>query len=325
MSVQIVAELSGNHLGSKDRAIELIHAAKNAGADAIKLQTLKPECMTMDGPDEYFRLKDGPWKHWKLIDLYREIYLPWEWHAELFHVARSLGMVAFSSPFHPEAVDFLETLNCPIYKVASFEVSDTPLLERIARTRKPVYISTGMADEVQDNDALQDADVTFLHCISEYPAPLESMNLAALRTFGCPFGLSDHSLDPIPGAIAAALGAKVVEKHLTLSRADGGPDAGFSSEPAEFRAMVDAIRITELAMGQEPAVFRPAVPRGLMKSLWIAQDVKVGDPITRENLRCLRPGNGMSPIYLEEMIGGIFRKDASAGTPMTEEHTCRSV
>ncbi len=325
MSVMVVAELSGNHLGYKARAMALVEAAHRAGADAIKLQTFSPQHLAGDNP-AYTTLISGPWKGRTLFDLYTETCLPWAWHRSLFEYARDLGMECFSSPFHPGAVDFLETLDCPRYKVASFEVGDIPLLERIAATQKPVIMSTGVADDDDIDRALEAlgaCPVTLLHCISEYPAnPLE-MNLRRMTDLGLfaphAIGLSDHSLTPTAAICAVALGATVIEKHLTMSRASGGPDAGFSLEPSEFAETVRMIRHAEGAC-LTPTPQKPAAESSyasLRKSVWVIENVAKGDRITPENTRVLRPGDGIPPSMFKMVQGLRFARDVAAGSPLT--------
>lgn len=323
MSVAIVAELSGNHMRSEKRALDLIDAAKEAGADAVKLQTFDPEQLAVDNPD-YTTLTDGPWAGRTLLDLYRETALPWEWHERLFRHAESQGLVCFSSPFHPSAVALLEGLGCPIYKVASFEVGDEPLLQAIAATRKPVVLSTGVAEGPDIDRALArlgTASVTLLHCVSEYPANPWEMNLGrihALKRYRCSVGLSDHSLTPTAAVCATALGATMIEKHLCLRRSDGGPDSAFSLEPKEFQAMVGMVRDAEKATVPRAAKPHPSPYRWLKKSLWVVKNVRFGDEITAENVRSLRPGHGMDPGEMVAVMGQSFAVDVQAGTPLTE-------
>lgn len=327
--VAVIAELSGNHNGDKARAIALLRAAKAAGADAVKLQTYTADTITMDAPGPWFAINDGPWAGRRLHDLYAEASTPWAWHAELFAEAARLGLPCFSTPFDPTAVDFLESLGCPCYKVASFEVVDIPLLQRVAATRKPVIMSTGMASLAEIDLAvrtLRDGGcpgLVLLNCVSAYPAPPEAMHLGDIRrlaaAFACPAGLSDHTLDSTATVAAVALGAVLIEKHLTLARADGGPDAGFSLEPAEFAALVRAVRATEAAIrpssgfgpGQADAgniVFR--------KSLFAARDIAPGTRLTADDIRCIRPGHGLPPAQLPTVIGRSARVAIPRGTPL---------
>lgn len=323
MSVLVVAELSGNHGGSLWDALTLVEAAAKAGADAIKLQTFEPELLAVQG----YVLDSGPWKGRELRDLYREVHTLREWHRPLFERAHEWGLQAFSSPFDPTAVDFLETLACPIYKIASFEVSDVPLLERVAATGKPVILSTGVASDAEIERALRiltPNEVTLLHCVSEYPAATEDMDLTRMvdleRRFSCQVGLSDHSLTPTAAVCAVALGATVIEKHLTLSRSRGGPDDGFSIEPEEFAHTVAMIREAHAATRGR------AAPRstnaGLKKGLWVVQDVAAGEQITPQNVRVLRPGGGLAPERYAAVLKQRFSRAAARNSPLLEEHLC---
>lgn len=328
----IIAELSANHNGSLDRAKELIRAVAKTGADAVKLQTYTADTMTINCDNEYFRIGGGTaWDGRTLYDLYKEAYTPWEWHAELKSVAEECGLEFFSTPFDDTAVDFLEELGVPCHKVASFELVDIPLLKKIGSTKKPVILSTGMASEEEISEALTVLrsvgcpDITLLKCTSAYPAKPEDANLLTLpdmkEKFGCPVGISDHTLGIAVPVAAVALGATVIEKHFTLSRADGGADGGFSLEPDEFKAMVEAVRIAEQAMGavcyggtaaeEKSKVFR--------RSLFVVQDIKAGEPFTVENVRSIRPGYGFSPKYFSEIIGKVAAVAMPRGTPLTWE------
>lgn len=317
----IIAELSGNHLGSLDRAMRLVQAAADAGADAVKLQTWWQ--MALPG----YVIESGPWAGKDLADLYDECATPWEWHKPIFDRCRELGMVGFSSVFDGPSLIFLEDLGCPIYKIASFEITDLPLIRRVAQTGKPMIISTGMAghDEIQDacDAAGACADLTLLKCTSAYPAPLSGVNLAAMQSLTTfprctAAGLSDHALGITAAVAAVALGATVIEKHLTLSRADGGPDAGFSAEPHEFAAMVKACREAHEALGT--VRYGPTdAERGSLqfrRSLWAAQDIKAGELITAENVRSLRPALGIPPRELQNVLGKVAKRDVPRGTPL---------
>ncbi len=326
MPVVVVAELSGNHNGRKQDAIDLIHAAKTAGADAVKLQTFTPERLAVDSP-QYTTLVDGLWAGRTLLDLYRETHLPWEWHAELFEVARGLGIECFSAPFHVEAVDFLESLDCPRYKVASFEVGDLPLLQRIAATGKPVVMSTGVSDVHEIDLALTilgRGKVTLLHCVSEYPAAPQEMNLRRMSDLGLlaapHVGLSDHSLTPTAAVCAVALGASLIEKHLCLDRSLGGPDSRFSLEPDEFARTVHLIREAEACLAPHGFQEAPTSSYALLKkSLWIVKNVAKGDEITPDNVQILRPDHGLPPSHLGRVLGHRFLSDYPAGTPLSAE------
>jgi len=325
----IVAELSGNHNGSKARALELVHAAKEAGADAVKLQTYTADTITMDAPQACFRIDGGPWHGRTLHDLYQEASTPWDWHGDLFAAARGLGLCCFSTPFDPTSVDFLETLACPLYKVASFEVVDLPLQRRVAATRKPVIMSTGMASLDEIDTAVRTLRMggcpalALLNCVSAYPAEPETMhlaNIAALSArYGCLAGLSDHTLSATAAIAAVALGARVIEKHLCLRRADGGPDAGFSLEPGEFASLVRAVRTAEAAIGRAPRFGAGQAEAGnvaFRKSLFIARDLPAGQVLSAVDIRCIRPGHGLPPADLERVIGRRLRADTARGTPL---------
>ncbi len=322
--VCVVAEISGNHNGSLDRAVELIHQAKAAGADAVKFQTYTADTITMDAPGEWFVIQEGPWKGRRLYDLYQEASTPREWHQELFATARALGLYCFSAPFHPFDVAFLERLDCPAYKVASFEVVDIPLLERIARTRKPVVMSTGMATDDEIGQAITALfgcrHLVLLHCVSAYPTKPSEMRLRAMADlrdkYQVDVGLSDHSLGHTAAVAAVTLGALMIEKHLTLSRSDGGPDAAFSMEPKEFADMVRAIRDTEAALGT-PEEMPQKANLMLRKSLFFATDLKAGDTVWDSDVRCIRPGHGLAPKELHKVIGRTVSVDVKRGTPVT--------
>ena len=328
--VLVIAELSGNHNGSLARARELVLAAKAAGADAVKLQTYTADTITMDAPGEWFRISGGPWDGRRLYDLYQEASTPWEWHAELFAEARRLGLMCFSTPFDATAVDFLEGLDAPWYKVASFEVVDLPLLCRIAATRKPVIMSTGMASAAEIDEAVATLreggcpQLALLTCVSAYPcAPTDFRlrNIPALADgYGCIAGLSDHSLDGTAIIAAVALGARIWEKHLCLRRADGGPDSGFSLEPAEFAAQVRALRDAEAALAGEPAFGPGQADAGngiFRKSLFAGRDIRAGTVLTAADVRCIRPGNGLKPRELPRVLGTVAQRDIARGTPLS--------
>jgi pseudaminic acid synthase len=326
----IIAELSGNHNGSLERARELVRAAHAAGVDAVKLQTYTADTITMDAPGEWFAIRGGPWDGRRLHDLYREAATPWEWHAELFAEARSLGLAVFSTPFDPTAVDFLESLGVPWHKVASFEVVDLPLLQRIAATRKPVIMSTGMANAQEIGEAVDTLraggcpEIVLLACVSAYPAAPADFRLRNIpelaQRFGCAVGLSDHSIGSTAAVAAVALGARVLEKHLCLRRADGGPDSGFSMEPDEFRALVQAVRDAEAALAGAPAFGPGQADAGnviFRKSLFAGRDIPVGAVITADDVRCIRPGHGLKPRELPRVIGTSTRVAIARGTPLS--------
>ncbi len=326
--VYIVAEMSANHHNDFREAVRIVEAAKEGGADAVKIQTYRADSLTIDCGGEAFRIKDTLWNGRTLYDLYAEAATPWEWQPELKETAGRLGMDLFSSPFDDAAVDFLERMNVPAYKVASFEIVDIGLIEKMAATGKPLILSTGMASETEIADALRAArragstEQMLLKCTSAYPAPPESMNLltipAMAATFGVPVGISDHTLGIAVPVAAAALGACLVEKHFTLSRDVTGPDSAFSLEPQEFRAMVDAVRTAEKALGEIRYGIGAAEDKSLVfrRSLFIVADVKSGETFTWKNLRSIRPGYGLPPKHLPQILGRRARIDIERGTPL---------
>ncbi len=330
--VYVVAELSANHRGSFDEAVKIVEAAKTAGADAVKLQTYTPDTITIRSDAESFRHGSGSlWDGRTLHDLYAEAFTPWEWQPRLSEVARGIGLDLFSSPFDPSAVEFLERMHVPAYKIASFELVDIPLVRLVAGTGKPLILSTGMAtlDEIAEAlDAARNAgaaEIALLKCTSAYPAPPEEMNLrtipAMAERFGVPVGLSDHSLGIAAPVAAVAVGAAIVEKHLTLSRAMPGPDGAFSLEPREFGEMVQAIRFAEKAMGEvryQPTE-REAASRRFRRSLFVVADVKAGEPFTQDNVRSIRPGDGLPPKHLDDVLGRRAARDVARGTPLAWE------
>lgn len=321
----IIAEMSASHMGSLDRALEIVEAAAKSGADAIKTQTWTQGSMV--GPKDY-TLTDGPWKGRRLAELYADAWLPWVWHEPIFKLARKLGMEAFSSVFDPEALLFLESLKVPRYKIASFELPDAYLIQLAAATGKPLILSTGMARKDEIHMAVQFAraagckELTLLKCTSAYPAKPEDANLLTMRdmweSFGCEVGLSDHTMSPATAIAATAMGATVIEKHLTLKRSDGGPDAGFSLEPWEFAAMVSACRQTADAMGAVRYGPSPAEAAqvGLRRSLYLAKDVRAGEQLRRAHVRSARPALGLNPLEFAYLEGLRFSADAKAGTPL---------
>lgn len=326
----IIAELSANHGQNIQVALDTIQAAKDAGADAIKLQTYKAETITLDSDKDWFKVKHGTvWDGVTLFDLYKEAYTPWEWHEELFVKAEELGLVCFSSPFDFSAVDFLETLNPPFYKVASFEITDIPLIKKVAETGKPIIISTGIAELEDIELALETCrrvgnnQITLLKCTSSYPAPLEEINLKTMTDFkakfGVNYGLSDHTIGADVAVASVALGANVVEKHFILDKSIGGPDASFSMEPKEFKYMVDSIRNVEKALGKVSYELseKSKVNREFSRSLFVVDDVKKGDLISHNNIRSIRPGYGMHPKELNNMVGRSFSQDIERGTPLS--------
>lgn len=328
--VTIIAELSANHNHSLDLAKRTIEAAAEAGADAIKIQTYTADTLTIDCDAEPFRIHGGLWDGETLYNLYRKAYTPWEWHAELQHVARDCGLTFFSTPFDATAVDFLEDLRVPVHKIASFELVDIPLLRTVGATKKPVILSTGMAtaEEIQEAlDTLRNAGcpkVTLLKCVSQYPANPAQMNLATIpdmRTrFGVDVGLSDHTLGSVSAVTAVALGATMVEKHFILDRSNGGPDAGFSSEPSEFKAMVEAIRVAELAVGKPHYGVSEGESTAFRRSLFAVRDIRAGEPVTTKNVRSIRPGCGLPPRCLDALLGRKALRAVPFGTPLKLEY-----
>ena len=325
----IIAEMSANHNHRLDTAIETIRAAAKAGADAVKLQTYTADTLTLDCNEPDFVCGPGLWQGQTLHSLYQQAYTPWEWHEELFRVAREEGLVCFSTPFDKTAVDFLEQLGNPIYKIASFEITDTPLIQYIASKQKPIIISTGIAMEEDIRLALDtihtegNHDVTLLKCTSAYPAPIEDANLLTIadmrERFVCRVGLSDHTEGDTVALAAVALGAEVVEKHFILDRSIGGPDAAFSMEAAEFGQMVTRIRQVEQALGQVSYPTDPAHIKGreFARSLYVAEDMQAGDVITEQNVRSVRPGFGLHPKYLPEILGKKVNRDLKKGERLT--------
>jgi len=330
--VFIIAELSANHNGSLETALESIKAAKRAGADCIKLQTYRADTITIDAKTDDFKLKQGTiWDGKYLFDLYQEAFTPWEWHKELFDAAASEGLICFSSPFDFSSVDLLEELNAPAYKIASFEITDIPLIEYVASKGKPVIISTGIAT-IEDINLALDAckrvgnnDIALLKCTSSYPAPIEEANLLMIQDikerFNVISGLSDHTMGSIGPVVATVMGAKIIEKHFILDRSIGGPDASFSMDEQEFTEMVQAVRTAEKAMGKIDYTLteKQAKGREFSRSLYIVKDMKAGDEITSENVRSIRPGFGMHPKFYYEVLGSKIKKDASFGTALTKD------
>lgn len=325
-SVFIIAELSANHNGSLATAIETIKAAKRAGADAIKFQTYTADTLTLDCDESDFVIKGGTiWDGKTLYDLYKEAYTPWEWHAQLFEVAKEEGLVCFSSPFDKTAVDFLETLNCPIYKIASFEITDIPLIEYVAKQGKPIIISTGIASYEDIHLAVETClkvgndNITLLKCTSSYPAPVAEANLAMMQQLAIDFkvkiGLSDHTLGSTVPVIATALGAEVIEKHFILDRSIGGPDASFSMNEIEFTAMVKAIREAEVAVGTTSYELSPKQLAGkdFSRSLYVAEAINKGDIITEATIISVRPGFSLHPKHLPEILGKKAIRDLKKG------------
>jgi N-acetylneuraminate synthase len=324
----LIAEMSGNHNGDLKRALAIMEVAKEAGADAIKLQTYTADTITIDCDKPDFVIKGGLWDGRTLYGLYQEASTPWDWHEQLFAKGRELGVPVFSTPFDATAVDFLERLGAPAHKIASFELIDTPLLRKVAATGKPVIASTGMANLGEIAEAVRTLqengceDLILLHCVSGYPVPAEESNLRTIphlaATFDLPVGLSDHTLDPVVATAAVAAGAVVVEKHFTISRADGGPDASFSLEPKEFAELARSLRTTFAALGHVNYE-RTASEVGnvqFRRSIYVVRDMAAGEAFSPENIRIIRPGHGLEPKHYDAIIGKSARRSIARGTPM---------
>jgi pseudaminic acid synthase len=327
----IIAEMSANHNQDFKQAVKIIEAAKEAGADAVKLQTYTPDTITLKSDNKYFRIKGTLWEGKYLYDLYKEAYTPWEWQPELKQFADKLNIHLFSSPFDSTAVDFLEKMNVPAYKIASPEIIDIPLITKVAKTEKPVIISTGMANLAEIEEAVTTFRISggkylaLLKCTSAYPAKYEEMNLKTIphmqETFGVPVGLSDHTLGIEVAVAAVAFGACIIEKHMTLSRSDFGPDSAFSLEPKEFRSMVSAVRNTEKAMGQisYEITDKQLDSKKYRRSLFVVENIKAGELFSKKNVRSIRPADGLHSRYYWNVIGKISKCNIKSGTPLTWE------
>ncbi len=333
MQTYIIAEMSANHCGDKELAKKIIKSAKDCGADAVKVQTYTADTITINCQNEEFQIKDDGnlWKGENLYSLYQKAYTPWEWQGVLKQYADEIGIDFFSTPFDFTAVDFLENINVPCYKIASFEAMDYPLIKYAAKFKKPMIISTGVSslEEIQGAiDACKSVgnnDITLLKCTSAYPAQLEDMNIITIKDMierfssqGVKIGLSDHSMSNIPSIVAVSLGAKVVEKHFTLDRNLGGADAGFSLNIEEFKSLVKAIRDTEKVLGNVDYTINEK-NRKFARSLYVVNDIKKGDILTSENVRSIRPANGLHPKYYEEILGKPATRDLPFGTPLKIE------
>ncbi len=329
----IIAELSANHKQDFDIAVKTIEAAKKAGADAIKLQTYTPDTITLNCDNEYFKINHGTiWDGQNLYELYKKAYTPWEWQPKLKVIAEDLGLLCFSSPFDKTAVDFLELMDVPAYKIAAFEITDIPLIRYVSSKGKPVIISTGIAT-IEDIDlainTCRDAgneQIALLKCTSSYPAPIEEANLRTIPDIAEKFhvvaGLSDHTLGTTAATVAVALGASIIEKHFILDRSIGGPDASFSLEPAEFSAMVNTIREVERALGKvsyELSEQTKQSRRLASRSIFVVEDIKAGEGLSEHNIRSIRPGHGLHPKFYEYALGHIATRNLKRGTPLTKE------
>lgn len=329
----IIAELSANHMNDFDIAVKTIEAIAESGADAVKFQTFTPDTITLNCDNEYFHIKQGTvWDGQLLYDLYEDAYMPWDWQPKLKKIAEDLGLIVFSSPFDKTSVDFLEDMDVPAYKIASFEITDIPLIKYVASKNKPIIISTGIAEkediELAIETCLKEGNdkIAILKCTSSYPAPYEEINLKTIndmeKKFNTTVGLSDHTLGDEIAIAAVTLGAKIIEKHFILNKKLGGPDCEFSMEPQEFKKMVTAIRNTEKALGTVSYNLSDKIRknREFSRSLFVVKDIKKGELITEENVRSVRPGFGLHPKYLEEVLGEKAKKDLEKGTPFKREY-----
>lgn len=332
----VIAEMSANHNGSFNQALQIIEAAKNAGADALKIQTYRPDTITLSSDLPDFQIKEGLWAGRTLYELYAWAQTPWEWHKPLFDYARNLGITIFSSPFDTTAIDMLEDLNAPAYKIASFEAVDLPLIRYVAATGKPMIISTGMADAEEIAEAVDAArgggcsELALLHCVSGYPAPPEDYNLRTIPDLmarhGLVTGLSDHTLDNTTAIASVALGASIIEKHFTLDRSGGGPDDSFSLEPAEMTALCTGAKTAWAALGKVD-YGRKSSEQGnaqFRRSLYFVKNMKAGEVVTADAIRSVRPGFGLAPKYLNSVIGAVLTNDVERNTPVTRQDISQS-
>ena len=328
----IVAEISANHNGSIERAFESFRVAKECGADAVKIQTYTADTITIKSNREEFRISGGLWDGYDLYTLYKEAETPYEWHKDLFEYAKSIGITIFSSPFDHTAVDLLEGLNTPAYKIASPEIVDLPLIKRVAQTRKPMIISTGMANFKEICSAVEIAksnncqDLVLLHCVSGYPTPINEINLSTIndleKDFSLLTGLSDHTMGTTAAVASTALGACMIEKHFTLSRRDKGPDSEFSLEPNEFEALCKDVRMAWKAMGVSGYEPRKSEINGrkYRRSLYVVQDIRKGELFSSSNIKSIRPALGLQPKYYDQILGKVSTQDIECGTPLTWDH-----
>lgn len=327
----IIAEMSANHNGKIDNALKIISEAKRCGADAVKLQTYTPDTITLNSSDESFKISGGLWGGKTLYELYESAHTPWGWHKPLFEYAKKIDIDIFSSPFDNTAVDLLEDLNAPAYKIASFECIDLPLIRYVAATKKPLIISTGMANKTEIAEAVQAArdggceDLALLHCVSEYPAPIESYNLVTMKdmreSFNCPVGLSDHTLDNTAALVSIALGAVIIEKHFTLDRSGGGPDDSFSMEPAQLRQLSESSKHAFDSLGVIDYGLKSSEAGNVKfrRSLYFVNDLNSGSVITSRDVRSVRPGYGLAPKHFDSVIGNEVVTDVEKNTPVTPE------
>ena len=323
----IIAELSANHNGNIGNAFKIIDAAKAAGADAVKLQTYRPDTITLDHNSSDFKIEGGLWGGQTLYQLYESAYMPWEWHAPLFDYAKKIEITIFSSPFDHTAVDLLEDLNAPAYKIASFEAIDLPLIKYVAATGKPMIISTGMANQEEIQEAIDAAkeggcsQIALLHCVSGYPAPAADYNLKTIpdmiKRFGLVTGLSDHTIDNTTAITSVALGASIIEKHVTLDRKGGGPDDSFSLEPSELKALCTDTKTASKALGKIDYTQKESEQENVKfrRSLYFVKDIKKGEIITADHVKSIRPGFGLKPKYLDQIIGKRISQDIKRGSP----------
>jgi len=334
-SPYVIAEISANHNGELGRAKKLIDVAKSSGADAVKLQTYKPDTITLDHDSQDFIIEGGLWNGRSLYDLYSQAYMPWEWTGPLFDHARKIGITIFSSPFDRSAVDLLEDLGAPAYKIASFEAVDHDLIGYVAKTGKPVIISTGMANDIEIQEAIDVArsagckELAILHCVSGYPAAPSDYNLRTVTDmigrFGCVTGLSDHTLDNTTAIASIALGASIVEKHFTIDRSHGGPDDSFSLEPQELENLCDGVKTVWSSLGKVNYGLKSSEMGNikLRRSLYFVRDLSIGDIITRDDVRSIRPGFGLAPKFLDQVIGATVSRDVNYGHPVTDDSYLR--
>ena len=324
----IIAEISANHNGSIDNALQLISLAKQSGADAVKLQTYTPNTITVDSQRNEFYIKDGKWAGQSLYNLYQNAHTPWDWHEELFAFAKQIGITIFSSPFDFTAIDFLEKLECPAYKIASFEIVDIPLIKYAAKTGKPLIISTGMANEEEISDAVKAAKdagckaLALLHCVSGYPTPSEEYNLLTIpdliKKYKINIGLSDHTIDNIAAITSVALGATLIEKHFTLDREGGGPDDSFSLEPSDLRDLVNGTRNAWKAMGKTDYSLKKSEEKSIKhrRSLYFIKELRAGDKVTPDSIKSIRPSNGIPPKYYDYIINEKLVCDVKKNSPV---------